>query len=242
MTTPHRDPDAPNDTGDPAREGPLVRVRQLRKTFHTLDAEVNAADGIDLDIDAGTITALVGPSGSGKSTLLHLIGALDRPDAGTITVRGAGITTMKDKQRATYRRGVGFVFQQFNLLPTMTVLDNVIAPVLPYRTPFDPHERARELLNAVGLAGRENTLATRLSGGQQQRVAIARALINRPALLLADEPTGNLDTTTGEETVRLLLDLRTTHRTTLVIATHDNDLAQHCDRIVRIRDGRIAAT
>lgn len=231
MPTQHHD----SPTDRPA----LIQVRGLVKTFHTLDTEVKAADGIDLDIAPGTITALVGPSGSGKSTLLHLIGALDKPDVGTIAVDGDVITAMKDKQLATYRRSIGFVFQQFNLLPTLTVLDNVIAPVLPYKSAYNPRARARTLLDAVGLGGRENTLATRLSGGQQQRVAIARALINQPTLLLADEPTGNLDSMTGEEIVRLLFELRETHQTTLVIATHDDDLAKRCDETIRIRDGRI---
>lgn len=146
---------------------------------------------------------------------------------------------MKNKRLADYRRSIGFVFQQFNLLPTLTVLDNVIAPVLPYRTDYNPRDRARDLLRAVGLDDRENTLATRLSGGQQQRIAIARALINRPTLVLADEPTGNLDTTTGQEITQLLLQLRDTHHTTLLIATHDPHLAQRCDHTVCIRDGRI---
>ncbi|HEX2895080.1 MAG TPA: ABC transporter ATP-binding protein [Marmoricola sp.] len=217
----------------------LIEVRGLGKTFRTLDADVTAADGIDLDIATGTITALVGPSGSGKSTLLHLIGALDSPDVGDITVAGERITEMAGRHLAEYRRTVGFVFQQFNLLPTLTVLDNVVVPLLPYRTPFDPYARGRDLLATVGLSGRENTLATRLSGGQQQRVAIARALINQPRLVLADEPTGNLDTSTGEEIIRLLFDLRDSHGATLVIATHDPDLAKRCDQVVSIRDGRI---
>jgi putative ABC transport system ATP-binding protein len=154
-----------------------------------------------------------------------LSGALDRPDAGTITVDGADITTLSGKALADYRRRVGFVFQRFNLLPTLTVLDNVIAPVLPFKVDYDRRERARDLLDAVALAGRENTLGTRLSGGQQQRVAIARALMNRPQLVLADEPTGNLDTTTGEEIVQLLLGLRDRYDATVLIATHNLDLA-----------------
>ena len=238
MPSPHNRPGAGTDhDGGPA--GPLIQLRGLTKSYVTLDATIIAADGVDLDIAAGTITALTGPSGSGKSTLLHLIGALDRPDAGTITVHGSVVTSLSGKELAQYRRTVGFVFQRFNLLPTLTVLDNVIVPVLPFKMGFDPKERATELLTAVGLGGRENTLATRLSGGQQQRVAIARALINRPRIVLADEPTGNLDTTTGEEIMRLLFDLRERWDTTLLIATHDPDLAKRCDEIIHVRDGKV---
>ncbi len=223
----------------PSGEAPLIEIRGLTKTFHTLDADIPAAAGIDLQVYAGSITALMGPSGSGKSTLLHLIGALDRPDAGTITVRGRDITRLKEPDLADHRRSIGFVFQRFNLLPTLTVLDNVIAPLLPYKVDFDLRARGRSLLEAVGLDARANTLATRLSGGQQQRVAIARALINEPDLILADEPTGNLDTLTGEEIIRLLFDLREMNQTTLLIATHDHDLAKRCDHTTHIRDGHI---
>ncbi len=219
--------------------GDAVVVRDLHKSFVTIDTAVVAADGIDLTIPAGSVTALTGPSGSGKSTLLHMIGALERPDTGTITVLGQTITGLGSKDAAAYRRQVGFVFQRFNLLPTLTVLDNVLAPVLPFRPGPVVRDRARELLAAVGLEGRDNTLATRMSGGQQQRVAIARALIAEPALVLADEPTGNLDTTTGEEIIELLLGLREKHHTTLIIATHDPDLATQCDRAIHLRDGRL---
>jgi len=223
--------------GDPGRA--LIRVQGLVKRYITLDATITAADDIDLDIHAGTITALTGPSGSGKSTLLHLIGALDRPDAGTIYVDGCDITALSGKNLADYRRTIGFIFQRFNLLPTLTVLDNVIAPVLPFKTSYDPKKRAHELLDAVGLGGRGNTLATRLSGGQQQRVAIARALMNQPHIVLADEPTGNLDTSTGEEIIELLTKLRETQGTTLIIATHDPDLAKRCDHAIHLRDGKL---
>lgn len=229
--SPMRDPGPTDDS--------LIRLRGVSKAYSTLDATITATDNIDLDISGRSITALVGPSGSGKSTLLHLIGALDKPDSGDIVVADRVITDLPQKRLAAYRRTVGFVFQRFNLLPSLTVLDNVVVPALPYRTSYDPYERARELLATVGLEGRENTLATRLSGGQQQRVAIARALLNQPHLVLADEPTGNLDTTTGEEIIRLLFDLRDSHDTTLIIATHDADLAKRCDRTIHIRDGQI---
>ncbi len=241
-TTAKPAPDATSDEidGDDEVSGDVaVSIRDLRKSFVTLDTTVVAADGITLQIPAGSVTALTGPSGSGKSTLLHMIGALEQPDTGSITVLGTTITDLANKDLAAYRRRVGFVFQRFNLLPTLTVLDNVLAPVLPFRPGPDVRNRARDLLAAVGLEGRDNTLATRMSGGQQQRVAIARALIGQPALVLADEPTGNLDTTTGNEVVQLLLGLREQQDTTLIIATHDPDLAHQCDRAIHLRDGAL---
>ncbi len=218
---------------------PAVQVTDVSKRYRTLDAVVTAADHITIDIAAGSTVALTGPSGSGKSTLLHMIGALDRPDSGSITVNGQQITGLNRRRAADYRAGVGFVFQRFNLLAALTVLDNVLTPALPRRTKDRAARqgRARELIAAVGLDGRENTLATRLSGGQQQRVAIARALINDPALLLADEPTGNLDTGTGTEIAHLILGLRDRLGTTVVIATHDPVLAERCDRVIHLRDG-----
>ena len=218
---------------------PAVQVVDVSKRYRTLDAVVTAADHVTLDIAAGSTVALTGPSGSGKSTLLHMIGALDRPDSGTITVNGQQITALNRRRAADYRAGVGFVFQRFNLLAALTVLDNVLAPALPRKTKDRGlrQDRARELIAAVGLDGRENTLATRLSGGQQQRVAIARALINEPALLLADEPTGNLDTGTGIEIAQLLLGVRDRLGTPVVLATHDPALAERCDRVIHLRDG-----
>jgi putative ABC transport system ATP-binding protein len=220
----------------------FIRLRDVRKTYSTLDRQIQAADGVDLDIEEGSLTALIGPSGSGKSTLLHLIGALDEPNSGTIEVASQSIVGLRPKAQAAYRRRVGFIFQRYNLLPALTVIDNVIAPVLPYKTTFDPRARARELLEAVGIRDRDHTLATRLSGGQQQRVAIARALMNEPRLVLADEPTGNLDSDTGNEIVDLLVSLRDTRGVTLVIATHDEQLAKRCDVIVAVRDGRIVGS
>lgn len=199
---------------------------------------LTALDAVDLRIEAGTAVALTGPSGSGKSTVLHLLGGMDRPTEGEVTVDGEELTS---RRLDAHRRRVGFVFQRFHLLPALTVLDNVLAPVLPRRVDFDRQARARELLDAVGLADREDALPSELSGGQQQRVAISRALINRPGLLLADEPTGNLDSVTGREIVDLLLSLRERYGMTLLVATHDTEVAANCDRIVRLHDGRIAA-
>jgi putative ABC transport system ATP-binding protein len=218
-----------------------VAVRDVVRRFRIDDEQtITALGGVSLVVAPGTVVALSGPSGSGKSTLLHLVGALDRPDAGTIDVGGCVLEQLPRRQLAQHRRRIGFVFQRFNLLPALTVLDNVMAPVLPYRVAFDKEERARGLLEAVGLQGRETSLPARLSGGQQQRVAIARALINRPELVLADEPTGNLDSRTGTGIMDLLLGLRDEHGVTVLIATHNSQVAARCDRVVRLFDGRIA--
>jgi putative ABC transport system ATP-binding protein len=222
-----------------AGQGAIV-ITGLRRRFRIGDEEaITALDGVSLEIAAGSAVALSGPSGSGKSTLLHLLGALDRPDEGAVVVGGRALGDLTRRELAAYRRQVGFVFQRFNLLPALTVLDNVMAPVLPYRVAFDKEARARELLAAVGLAGRETSLPSRLSGGQQQRVAIARALVNAPPVVLADEPTGNLDSRTGAGIVDLLLQLRAERDMTVVIATHDSQVAARCDRVVRLLDGRV---
>jgi putative ABC transport system ATP-binding protein len=206
------------------------------------EAAISAIDHVTLTVETGEAIALMGPSGSGKSTLLHLIGAMDRPTSGTIHVDGMAIEGLDRKQSAAYRRRIGFVFQRFHLLAALSLLDNVLAPLLPLKLDHDPEPRARELLAAVGLAGREQVTPGQLSGGQQQRVAIARALINNPILLLADEPTGNLDSTTGSEILNLLLDMRSEHHTTLLIATHDPTVAQRCGRRIHLSDGRLQDT
>jgi putative ABC transport system ATP-binding protein len=200
---------------------------------------VLALDAVDLDIDGGEAVALTGPSGSGKSTLLHLIGGMDRADEGQINVGGTIVGELSTRELTRYRRNVGFVFQRFHLLPGLTVINNVIAPVLPRRVDFDKRARAGELLEAVGLADRSNSMPHELSGGQQQRVAIARALLAHPPLILADEPTGNLDSANGEEIVKLMLELRARYASTLVIATHNPDVASACSRHVRLHDGHI---
>jgi len=203
------------------------------------DQQVRGADNVSLTIAAGGFVALTGASGSGKSTLLHLIGAVERPDTGTIISGGTDVTGLRGGSLAAYRRTVGFVFQRYNLLPALTALDNVIAPVLPYRTPFNKRERGRQLLAAVGLAGREQSLPGRMSGGEQQRVAIARALVNTPALLLADEPTGNLDSANATDILQLLAALRGEHAMTVLLATHDPQVAAHAERLIRLRDGAV---
>ena len=217
-----------------------IELRSVRKSYGAGRGErVIAIAGVTLTIAAGSVVALTGASGSGKSTLLHLIGAMEEPESGTITVGGAEVTALRGGALAAYRRTVGFVFQRYHLLPALTALDNVVAPVLPYRTSFDKRQRARELLAAVGLAGREKALPGKLSGGEQQRVAIARALVNDPAVLLADEPTGNLDSATAAGILRVLADVRNQHPVTVLLATHDPQVAAQCERMIRLRDGAV---
>jgi putative ABC transport system ATP-binding protein len=220
--------------------GSAVRIQDVIKRY-TLDegTELVAADRVSLTVEPGTLVGLTGPSGSGKSTLLHLVGGVDRAESGTITVDDREVTALRGDALAEHRRHVGFVFQRFNLLGALTARDNVLAPVVPFKVGFDKAARADELLAAVGLAGRERSLPSRMSGGQQQRVAIARALVWSPGLLLADEPTGNLDSRTGAEILDLLTGLREQHGMTILLATHDPLVAARCDRLVRLNDGQI---
>jgi len=241
-----RPPGVPRPTGpgqppgsDPAQAA-AVELRGVGKHYGTGSGQpVTAADDVSFTIEAGGFLALTGTSGSGKSTLLHLIGAMERPDSGTIVSGGTEVTALRGAALAAYRRTVGFVFQRYNLLPALTVLDNVIAPVLPYRTSWDKAGRGRQLLEAVGLGGRERSLPSRMSGGEQQRVAIARSLINTPHLLLADEPTGNLDSRSATAILDLLATLRRENQMTVIIATHDPQIAARCDRLIRLRDGTV---
>jgi len=236
---------AASASGDGALE-----LRDVRKRYGTgtgtgtgagtgTGGQVIAADHVTFTIEAGAFVALTGASGSGKSTMLHLIGAIERPDSGVITVNGTEVTALRGAALADYRRTVGFVFQRYNLLPGLTALDNVMAPVLPYRTGWDKRDRARGLLAAVGLAGRERSLPARMSGGEQQRIAIARALINTPPLLLADEPTGNLDSATAAGILDLLARLRAEHKMTIILASHDPQIAARAERLIRLRDGAV---
>ena len=219
--------------------GMAVSLTGVTKTYNpSRRLSFVALTDVTVDIAAGESVAIVGPSGSGKSTLLHLIGAMDAADSGTITVGGHEVTAMREDERTELRRRIGFVFQRFHLLPALSAADNVLAPVLPYKTSFDKQQRANDLLHAVGLAEQARNLPSQLSGGQQQRVAIARALVNEPGLLLADEPTGNLDTTTGTAIIDLLMQLRDEHGITLIIATHDRTLAARCDRTIELIDGQ----
>src|SRR5882757_3732789 len=205
--------------------GSVVEVSELVKAFGSGEGRLVAVDDVSLRIEPGSVVALTGPSGSGKSTLLHLIGAIERADSGSILVDESEVTAMNRRGLSAYRRSVGFVFQRYHLLPALTAEDNVAAPLLPFRVPFDKRARARELLDVVGIGERRTALPSQLSGGQQQRVAIARALVGDPRLLLADEPTGNLDSARTEEIVDLLLTLRDQRGMTVIIATHEQDVA-----------------
>lgn len=218
----------------------LVRAEGLRRDFPMGQTVVHALDGIDLTVEEGEFLGVTGPSGSGKSTLLHLLGGLDRPTAGHIWVRGRDLTALDENELAAYRRQeVGFVFQFFYLVPTMTALENVEFPMLFARVPpAQRRERALYLLERVGLADRRNHRPTELSGGEQQRVAIARALANDPALILADEPTGNLDSRTGAEVMRLLAELNAEGRT-IILVSHDPAMIAYTRRHIRMLDGRI---
>jgi len=223
----------------PAAE-PFIRIRDLTKHFALGSQTVAALDGVSLSLRAGEFVVVMGPSGSGKSTLLNLVGGLDRPTAGHIEVAGQDIATLDEIGLASYRRRmVGFVFQSFNLIPTLSARQNVEFPmVFAGVRPAERHSRAETLLQVVGLGERVRHRPMELSGGEQQRVAIARALANNPPLLLGDEPTGNLDTRTGAEVLRMLSDLNRSGRTLLVVS-HDPRLAGYAHRVVHMEDGRL---
>jgi putative ABC transport system ATP-binding protein len=219
----------------------LYKLNAVTKIYGEGPTGVSAVDGVDLRIDAGEFIAIVGPSGSGKTTMLQLLGALDRPTSGEVAFEQADMARMSDAELARLRRTtLGFIFQQFNLIPTLSARQNVEAALAPTDVPSSQrHARAGELLGQVGLSARADHLPSQLSGGEQQRVAIARALANEPRVLLADEPTGNLDTTTGEELMVLLEELWRSSGLTIVLVTHDRTIAAAAPRMVRMRDGRV---
>jgi putative ABC transport system ATP-binding protein len=221
----------------------VVNATDITKVFKMGDVEVHALRGLSIQIAAGEVIAIMGPSGSGKSTLMNILGCLDRPTAGEYCLDGESVAQLTDDQLANIRnRKVGFVFQSFNLLPRATALANVELPLRYAHNGKNRRQRAREALDSVGLADRVTHRPNELSGGQQQRVAIARALVNEPAIVMADEPTGNLDTKSGDEIMELLLKLNRERGTTLIIVTHDPEIAQQTQRIVNIRDGVVEET
>jgi putative ABC transport system ATP-binding protein len=219
---------------------PIVQVRDLRLTVQSSAGPVNILQGIDLDIDTGAVVGIVGPSGSGKTSLLMVLAGLERATSGSVRVDGHELTTLSEDALARLRRAsIGIVFQAFHLIPTMTALENVAIP-LELAGDLAATDRAEASLRAVGLGHRLTHLPGQLSGGEQQRVALARAFAPAPRLLLADEPTGNLDRATGEAVMDLLFAMREQRGSTLMLITHDPDLAQRCGNIVHLADGRVA--
>ena len=223
-----------------AEPRPLIEITNLKRYYYMGDTVVRALDGVDLEVVPGELLCLMGPSGSGKSTLLNLLGGLDTPDDGTIIVNGRDISTLDENELAEYRQqSVGFVFQSFNLVPTMTALENVEFPMIFAGVPpADRHRRAEHALTQVGLGDRMDHKPTELSGGQQQRVAIARSLVNRPAILLGDEPTGNLDSKTGIEILDMLQTLNDEGQT-IILVTHDPRTTAYATRTINMLDGKI---
>ena len=217
----------------------ILETRDLKKYYGSGDTQVKALDGVDLSIQQGEFVAIVGTSGSGKSTLLHMLGGLDRPTSGTVTVDGKDIFALKDEALTIFRRRkIGFVFQSYNLVPVLSVWENIVLPVeLDGRKVDEAY--VQEVIATLGLEKKLRNLPSQLSGGQQQRVAIARALATKPAILLADEPTGNLDSRTSQDVLSLMKVTGQKFAQTMVMITHNEEIAQMTDRIVRIEDGRI---
>ena len=221
----------------------LLQLRDVWKVYQLGDVEVQALRGVSTDVPAGEFVAVMGASGSGKSTFMNIVGCLDEPTSGTYRLEGTNVSHMTADERATLRnQRLGFVFQNFNLLPRTTALENVELPLVYAGVPFaEQRERARAALASVGLEGREHHVPSQLSGGQQQRVAIARALVNHPSLLLADEPTGNLDTEMSHEIMSVFTRLHREQGVTIVLVTHEPDVATYAERQITFRDGQIVS-
>ena len=219
----------------------ILETQELRKIYGAGDTEVRALDGVDLAVEQGEFVAVVGTSGSGKSTLLHMLGGLDRPTSGTVTVGGKDIFSLKDEALTIFRRRkIGFVFQNYNLVPVLNVYENIVLPIQLDGGKPDP-AYVDSIVETLGLQSKLQNLPNNLSGGQQQRVAIARALAAKPAIILADEPTGNLDSRTSQDVMSLLKVTSEKFSQTIVMITHNEEIAQMADRIIRIEDGRIVS-
>lgn len=217
----------------------ILETRNLRKIYGSGDTEVRALDGVNLSVDSGEFVAIVGTSGSGKSTLLHMLGGLDRPTSGSVIVDGKDIFSLKDEALTIFRRRkIGFVFQSYNLVPVLNVRENIVLPIQLDGRQVD-EDFLDKIVNTLGLEKKLGSLPSQLSGGQQQRVAIARALAAAPAIILADEPTGNLDSRTSQDVLSLLKVTSQKFAQTIVMITHNEEIAQTADRIIRIEDGRI---
>ena len=220
---------------------PVIEITDLTKTYRMGETDVHALQGATLTIHAGELVSIMGPSGSGKSTLMNIIGCLDQPTSGSYKLDGIDVPSLNDNQLAEIRnRKIGFVFQQFNLLPRTTALQNVELPMIYSGGGDKRHERAKAALQAVGLGDRLTHRPSELSGGQQQRVAIARALVTEPSIILADEPTGNLDSKTGAEIMMLFSELHSKRGITVIFVTHDPNIAANAHRVIHIMDGQIA--
>ena len=217
----------------------ILETKDLRKFYGSGDTQVKALDGVDLSVENGEVVAIVGPSGSGKSTLLHMLGGLDRPTSGAVLVDGKDIFSLKDEELTIFRRRkIGFVFQSYNLVPVLSVYENIVLPIQLDGGKVD-QSYVNQVIEALGLEQKLQNLPSQLSGGQQQRVAIARALATKPAIILADEPTGNLDSKTSQDVLSLMKVTGQKFAQTMVMITHNEEIAQMADRIVRIEDGRI---
>lgn len=216
----------------------ILETKQLKKYYGSGDTLVKALDGIDLSVEQGEFVSIVGTSGSGKSTLLHMLGGLDRPTSGVVKVEGRDISKLKDEELTICRRKIGFVFQSYNLVPVLNVYENIVLPVELDGNKVDT-SYVQDIIEVLGLEKKKYNLPSQLSGGQQQRVAIARAIASKPAILLADEPTGNLDSVTSQDVLSLLKVTSDRFGQTVVMITHNEEIAQLADRIVRIEDGRI---
>ncbi len=219
----------------------VISTKELKKEYHLNGNTIKALQGVSLDFEAGEFSAVAGPSGSGKSTFLHLVGCLDTPSSGVISMDGRDVSVMKRNELALLRRSsIGFIFQAYNLIPVLSALENVSFPlVLLGKSAAEARERSMKVLEQVGLAGMETRKPKEMSGGQQQRVAIARALVKKPKLILADEPTANLDSKTAREILELMLDLNRNEKTTFIFSTHDTLVMDFARRLVSLRDGKV---